>query len=186
MPSPDCVPSRTPSPVPLSDDEPIESIIDQSMAKDASKSIDELPKKRSRSQSPSSDQYEEDDMKIVGPTLPVPHVAQDTQHHQQQKTSSKINAGQLSMGRDLLPGEGAGMLAYIKENKRIPQRGEIGLSSEQIESFERAGYVMSGSRHRTMNAVRLRKENQVLSAFERKQLLVEKYVHACGLLSFPD
>jgi hypothetical protein len=49
-------------------------------------------------------------------------------------------------GKALLPGEGAAMAAYVAEGKRIPRRGEIGLTSEQIASFESVGYVMSGSR----------------------------------------
>ena len=31
-----------------------------------------------------------------------------------------------------------------------------------LQSYEDMGYIMSGSRHRRMNAVRIRKENQVL------------------------
>ncbi|KAG9511161.1 Protein henna, partial [Fragariocoptes setiger] len=77
---------------------------------------------------------------------------------------------QLDFGKALLPGEGAAMAHYVAEGKRIPRRGEIGLTSEEIESFERAGYVMSGSRHRRMEAVRLRKENQIYSADEQKAL----------------
>lgn len=63
------------------------------------------------------------------------------------------------------------MAAFVAEGQRIPRRGEIGLSSEQIEAFERAGFVMSGSRHHRMNAVRMRKENQVISAEEKRSLL---------------
>ncbi len=63
------------------------------------------------------------------------------------------------------------MAAFVAEGKRIPRRGEIGLESEQIESFERAGFVMSGSRHKRMNAVRMRKENQVISAEEKRSIL---------------
>ncbi|CAO3611071.1 unnamed protein product [Cunninghamella blakesleeana] len=74
-------------------------------------------------------------------------------------------------GSALLPGEGSAMAAYVKEGKRIPRRGEIGLSGDQIADFEDVGYVMSGSRHRRMNAVRLRKENQVISAEEKRLLL---------------
>ncbi|KAJ2964848.1 hypothetical protein NQZ79_g263 [Umbelopsis isabellina] len=74
-------------------------------------------------------------------------------------------------GGSLLPGEGSAMAAYVQEGKRIPRRGEIGLNSDQIESFESAGFVMSGSRHQRMNAVRMRKENQVISAEEKRQLL---------------
>ncbi|KAI9285728.1 ras-induced vulval development antagonist-domain-containing protein [Umbelopsis sp. AD052] len=74
-------------------------------------------------------------------------------------------------GGALLPGEGSAMAAYVQDGKRIPRRGEIGLKSDQIESFESAGFVMSGSRHQRMNAVRMRKENQVISAEEKRLLL---------------
>lgn len=60
--------------------------------------------------------------------------------------------------------------AYIAEGKRIPRRGEIGLTSEEIATFEEVGYVMSGSRHRRMEAVRIRKENQIYSADEKRAL----------------
>ncbi|XP_046584120.1 NKAP-like protein [Haliotis rubra] len=76
----------------------------------------------------------------------------------------------LNYGRALLPGEGAAMAAYIAEGKRIPRRGEIGLTSNEIEGYEKSGYVMSGSRHRRMEAVRLRKENQIYSADEKRAL----------------
>lgn len=49
-------------------------------------------------------------------------------------------------GRALLPGEGAAMAAFVAEGKRIPRRGEIGLTSDEIASYEAVGYVMSGSR----------------------------------------
>lgn len=38
------------------------------------------------------------------------------------------------------------MAAFVQEGKRIPRRGEIGLTSHEIEFFEDAGFVMSGSR----------------------------------------
>lgn len=62
------------------------------------------------------------------------------------------------------------MAAYIAEGKRIPRRGEIGLTSDEIATFEDVGYVMSGSRHRRMEAVRIRKENQIYSADEKRAL----------------
>ncbi|PWN22330.1 DUF926-domain-containing protein [Microstroma glucosiphilum] len=74
-------------------------------------------------------------------------------------------------GGALLPGEGSAMAAFLQEGQRIPRRGEIGLSSDQIEDYEKVGYVMSGSRHARMNAVRMRKENQVISAEEKRTLL---------------
>lgn len=77
----------------------------------------------------------------------------------------------IRYGSALLPGEGSAMAAYVQQGKRIPRRGEIGLSGDQIAEFEKAGYVMSGSRHQRMNAVRLRKENQVISAEEKRLVL---------------
>ena len=50
-------------------------------------------------------------------------------------------------GKALLPGEGAAMAAYVAEGKRIPRRGEIGLTSDEIATYESVGYVMSGSRY---------------------------------------
>lgn len=76
----------------------------------------------------------------------------------------------VDYGKALLPGEGAAMAAYIAEGKRIPRRGEIGLTSDEIKDFEETGFVMSGSRHRRMEAVRLRKENQIYSADEKRAL----------------
>ncbi len=83
---------------------------------------------------------------------------------------SSIQLNTRDYGRALLPGEGAAMAAFIAEGKRIPRRGEIGLTSEEIDSFESVGFVMSGSRHRRMEAVRLRKENQIYSADEKRAL----------------
>jgi hypothetical protein len=57
----------------------------------------------------------------------------------------KLN--ERSYGGALLAGEGSAMAAYVQDGKRIPRRGEIGLESEQIEKFENAGFVMSGSRY---------------------------------------
>ncbi|XP_063714381.1 NF-kappa-B-activating protein-like [Symsagittifera roscoffensis] len=81
------------------------------------------------------------------------------------KSDSKMDYGDA-----LLPGEGAAMAAFVKDGKRIPRRGEIGLTSGEIENYEVSGYVMSGSRHRRMEAVRLRKENQIYSADEKAAL----------------
>lgn len=74
-------------------------------------------------------------------------------------------------GGALLRGEGSAMASFIQNDERIPRRGEIGLTSNEIESYESVGYVMSGSRHRRMNAVRMRKENQVISAEEKRGIL---------------
>ncbi|KAL2791459.1 NKAP-like protein [Daubentonia madagascariensis] len=97
-----------------------------------------------------------DTMHLIGPEAPIIHTSQDEKP--------------LNYGHALLPGEGAAMAEYVKAGKRIPRRGEIGLTSEEIASFECSGYVMSGSRHRRMEAVRLRKENQIYSADEKRAL----------------
>jgi hypothetical protein len=98
---------------------------------------------------------EEEEDVDVGPTLPG---------------QALINKAKANMGGFLLPGEGDRMLEYVASGKRIPRRGEVGLTSDQIESFEKMGYIMSGSRHSRMNAVRMRKENQIYSAEEKAAL----------------
>ena len=97
-----------------------------------------------------SENSEED---VIGPCLP-----------------KKVNLSHKDLGSQLLKGEGEAMAAYIAEGKRIPRRGEIGLTSEEITRYEDEGWVMSGSRHRRMEAVRLRKENQIYSADEKRAL----------------
>lgn len=47
----------------------------------------------------------------------------------------------------MLPGEAEAYAKFVQEDKRIPRRGEVGLTSEEIEKFEDLGYVMSGSRY---------------------------------------
>ena len=88
-------------------------------------------------------------------------------------TSSRAKIDERQYGGALLRGEGSAMAAFLKDGTdvRIPRRGEIGLSSDEIAAFEGVGYVMSGSRHRRMNAVRMRKENQVISAEEKRGIL---------------
>ncbi|KAM5534571.1 hypothetical protein V8D89_011775 [Ganoderma adspersum] len=87
--------------------------------------------------------------------------------------SSRAKVDERQYGGALLRGEGSAMAAFLKDGTdvRIPRRGEIGLSSNEIAAFEGVGYVMSGSRHRRMNAVRMRKENQVISAEEKRGIL---------------
>ncbi|CAF1341303.1 unnamed protein product [Adineta steineri] len=101
---------------------------------------------------------------FIGPSLP--------EHLSQSNSSTNPSGGDkpLDFGKALLPGEGEAMARFVAEGKRIPRRGEIGLQSDEIVQFEELGYVMSGSRHRRMEAVRLRKENQVYSADEKRAL----------------
>ena len=102
---------------------------------------------------------EEDDGEMVGPT-PLARVGGD---------------GFVDYGGALRPGEGDAIASYVQAGKRIPRRGEVGLNAEEIEGFETVGFVMSGSRHKRMNAVRLRKENQIYSAEEKRALAMFNY-----------
>jgi hypothetical protein len=77
---------------------------------------------------------------------------------------------QADYGTHLRPGEGSAMAAYVQQGQRIPRRGEVGLEADEIEKFEKIGYVMSGNRNAKMNAVRIRKENQVYTAEEKAAL----------------
>lgn len=99
----------------------------------------------------------------IGPQLPQQAASQAKER------SEPVD--HRAYGKALLPGEGSAMANFVQEGKRIPRRGEIGLSSDQIETFEKVGYVMSGSRHQRMNAVRMRKENQIISAEEQRSIL---------------
>lgn len=102
---------------------------------------------------------------LIGPQLP--------EHLMRLNDSGNGGLGAdkpLDFGRALLPGEGAAMAKFVEEGKRIPRRGEIGLASDEIQQYEDLGYVMSGSRHRRMEAVRIRKENQIYSADEKRAL----------------
>lgn len=78
-------------------------------------------------------------------------------------------------GTHMRPGEGTAMAAFVHSGQRIPRRGEVGLTADEIETFETAGYVMSGNRHARMNAVRIRKENQVYTAEEKAALAMFNY-----------
>ncbi|KAG7089189.1 hypothetical protein E1B28_010891 [Marasmius oreades] len=144
---------------------------------------------RTRSQTPMDD---DDDDWVVKPTAdptssasmlppPVPspsHVdADDSDDEVGPKPAQKAIAKKVderSYGGALLRGEGSAMAAFLQDgdtDARIPRRGEIGLTPDQIADYEGVGYVMSGSRHRRMNAVRMRKENQVISAEEKRGIL---------------
>lgn len=96
---------------------------------------------------------------------PQPLTQGDSQQAANQAASSS-----KPYGSALLPGEGEALAQYVQQNLRIPRRGEIGFSSCDIDSFEKSGFVMSGSRHARMNAVRIRKENQIYSAEEVRAL----------------
>ncbi|VFR02098.1 unnamed protein product [Cuscuta campestris] len=99
-----------------------------------------------------------DNQPIVGP-MPMP----------------KTDGQPVNYGGALRPGEGDAIAQYVQQGKRIPRRGEVGLSADEISKFESLGYVMSGSRHQRMNAIRIRKENQVYSAEDKRALAMFNY-----------
>merc|ERR1719461_334980 len=72
-------------------------------------------------------------------------------------------------------GEALAIATYVQKGMRIPRRGEVGLTSEQIGNYEKMGFVMSGSRHKRMNAIRIRKENQIYSAEEKRALTMVNF-----------
>ena len=51
----------------------------------------------------------------------------------------------------------------------------MGLSAEEIQKFESLGYVISGSRHQRMNAIRISKENYVLAMFNYEEKAKRKH-----------
>ena len=73
-------------------------------------------------------------------------------------------------GKALRPGEGAAIAQFVQAGKRVPRRGEVGWTGDDIAQMESLGYVMSGNRNKRMNAVRLRKENQVYTEEEKREL----------------
>lgn len=91
------------------------------------KSLKNVVSSSSSSSSESSDS--DDEKSCIGPV---------------QKQSAGLS--HKDFGHALLPGEGAAMAAFVAEGKRIPRRGEIGLTSDEIAQYESVGYVMSGSR----------------------------------------
>lgn len=146
--------------------------------KDKSSKKKKKHKKKSSSSS-SSDSSDSDDERMKNGESSNPFAKPGTSKYRQDsdegadigpvnKQGGALN--QKDFGRALLPGEGAAMASFVLEGKRIPRRGEIGLTSDEIEKFENVGYVMSGSRHRRMEAVRIRKENQIYSADEKRAL----------------
>jgi hypothetical protein len=94
-------------------------------------------------------------------------------YNSQPKSISLSIINWCSYGANLLPGEGSALASYVQSGKRIPRRGEIGLTTNEIQTFEQAGYVMSGSRNVTLTAVRERKETQVMDAEAKRLQLIK-------------
>ena len=107
------------------------------------------------------------DGSVAGPQLP-PGMATDGVHGLGQLSTGKYGGG-------LRAGEGEAIAQFVQAGKRVPRRGEVGWSGEEIGGLEDLGYVMSGNRNKRMNAVRLRKENQVYSEEEKRALAQFNY-----------
>lgn len=136
--------------------------------KEKKKHKKEKKKKKKRLSSSESDSSSEEEVWVEKTSASISSDTEDVPIGPELKPHTTLT--HREMGKALLPGEGAAMAAYVAEGKRIPRRGEIGLTSNEIEQFESVGYVMSGSRHRRMEAVRIRKENQIYSADEKRAL----------------
>eukprot|EP00051_Salpingoeca_urceolata_P021864 m.348379 g.348379 ORF g.348379 m.348379 type:complete len:143 (+) comp19877_c0_seq5:1601-2029(+) len=84
----------------------------------------------------------------------------------------------VSQGWFLLSNGSCFGLAHVYQQRGRPiltACPTFALCSDQISAYEEQGFVMSGSRHRRMEAVRIRKENQVYSADDRRALAMFHY-----------
>lgn len=127
---------------------------------------DQVDKPVTLSNTPScTNEVEEEDFGNFGPAAPFSLAS----------SSTTTGAGAPQQyGDHLLSGEGPALAEFIRRNERIPRRGEVGYDGDRIQQFEELGYVMSGSRHKRMEAVRKRKENQIFSAEEKRLLLISE------------
>ena len=87
-------------------------------------------------------------------------------------TTTTIEERKIYQGMNINPTEAHLYAQYIRQGKRIPRRGEVGITSQEIAYLESLGYVMSGSRHKKMNAVRQRIESKVYSAEDKRALAI--------------
>jgi hypothetical protein len=95
-----------------------------------------------------------------------PHIPPST------STTTTIEERKIYQGMNINPTEAHLYAQYIRQGKRIPRRGEVGITSQEIAYLESLGYVMSGSRHKKMNAVRQRIESKVYSAEDKRALAI--------------
>eukprot|EP01029_Cantina_marsupialis_P029096 TRINITY_DN779790_c0_g1_i1.p1 TRINITY_DN779790_c0_g1~~TRINITY_DN779790_c0_g1_i1.p1 ORF type:complete len:235 (+),score=95.59 TRINITY_DN779790_c0_g1_i1:103-807(+) len=105
------------------------------------------------------DEESSSDEDAVGPRVP------------EEMSKSAFSAG-VDYGNNMLKGEAAAIAQFVQRGMRVPRRGEVGWTGEEIDSLEKLGYCMSGNRNKMMNAVRERKEAQVETAEEKKQLIL--------------
>ncbi|KAG2279926.1 hypothetical protein Bca52824_051146 [Brassica carinata] len=76
--------------------------------------------------------------------------------------------GHISYGGALRPGEGHAISQYVQQGKHIPRRGEVVLNADEIQR---------------MNAIRIRKENQVYSAEDKRALAMFNYEEKAKVMS---
>ena len=126
---------------------------------------------------------EDDDGDDFGPRLPASMAAAAAAAAASSAASAAGGSGgggsggggAADYGKFLRPGEGAAIAAFVEAGARIPRRGEVGWQANEIEKLESVGFVMSGSRHKRMNDVRIRKENQVYSVEEKHAMALYNY-----------
>merc|ERR1712025_1295874 len=64
------------------------------------------------------------------------------------KIQQQTQQASIDYGVALMPGEGDAIAQFVQNNMRIPRRGEVGWTGDEISELEDLGYVMSGSRTR--------------------------------------
>lgn len=92
-----------------------------------------------------------------------------------EREAPHLASRKVGYGQALLPGEGPAIAAWVQQDKRIPRRGEVGWEGDEIAELEKLGYQMSGDRNKKMEAIRVRKENQIYSAEEKRALALFNY-----------
>jgi len=148
--------------------EPIKPVTEAAKKKAASTAESEMVWVATNEESSSSADDDDDDGDVGGGG-----GGGDIGPKQVDDISSKLD--RRDYGGAMLPGEADAIANFVQRGARIPRRGEVGLTSEEIASFETTGFVMSGSRHKRMNAIRIRKENQIYSAEEKRALTMVNF-----------
>ncbi|KAE8686146.1 hypothetical protein F3Y22_tig00111084pilonHSYRG00049 [Hibiscus syriacus] len=81
--------------------------------------------------------------------------------------------GHISYGGALRPGEGDAIAQYVQQGKRIPRRGEVGLSAEEIQKFENLGAEDKRALAMFNYEEKAKREHKVMADLQR---LVQRHI----------
>ncbi|KAG6785904.1 hypothetical protein POTOM_007495 [Populus tomentosa] len=81
--------------------------------------------------------------------------------------------GHISYGGALRPGEGDAIAQYVQQGKRIPRRGEVGLSAEEIQNFETLGAEDKRALAMFNYEEKAKREHKVMADLQR---LVQRHI----------